>query len=252
MQVIVASQNPTKLAGVTDAFTRVFGGGSSEAFAEISPNPSLPKEGNTGTSPFGKRACPALDAGGIEGDFELVVTGIKVDSGVGEQPMGDEQTMQGALNRAKAVRAAHPKADFWVGVEGGVVWYGDELECMAWVAVIGADGRIGKARSNGFLLPPALAALIASGVKQDLADDQVFGRANSGTTNGTVGYLSHNLITRTHYTADAVILALAPFVHPEHYPALSPPIDREALLHLRGVASATSEEIPSLQMSNTQ
>lgn len=198
MHVVVASKNPTKLAGVTDAFQRVFF------------NASI--------------------------DEALTVTGVRVDSGVGEQPVGDEQTMQGALQRAEAARVAQPEADYWVGVEGGVVWHPApvtgaglspesgtgteqaELECMAWVAVLGADGRVGKARSNGFLLPPAMAALIASGVKQDLADNQVLGRADSGTTNGTVGYLSHNLITRTHYTADTVILALAPFVHPEHYP----------------------------------
>lgn len=188
MHVVVASQNPTKVDAVEEAFRRVFLNASvSEAFK---------------------------------------ITGIKVDTGVAEQPMGDEETKQGALNRAETVRVLHPDADYWVGVEGGVVWHPApvtgtgqrELECMAWVTIIGSDGRIGKARSNGFLLPPAMATLIGSGIKQSEADNQVFGRANSGTTNGTVGYLSHDLITRTHYTADTVILALAPFIHPEHYP----------------------------------
>lgn len=209
MRIVVASKNPTKLAGVREAFERAF-------FEET-----------------------------------IEVTGIAVDSGVGEQPVGDKQTMLGALSRAQTVREREPDADYWVGVEGGVVWYQTELECMAWVAVIGSDGRVGKARSNGFLLPPALAALIRGGVKQSEADDQVFGRQNSGTTNGTVGYLSRDLITRTHYTADAVILALAPFLHPEHYPSQAIPIGRQARDLLGGGAPDSSEVEESLSVEAT-
>ncbi len=207
MHVVVASQNPTKIAGVSEAFGRVFDNTPTTETLEILPNPPLQKEGATGGPLFRK-----------EGSGEILITGVTVESGVGEQPVGDDATKQGALSRAQMARELEPRVDYWVGVEGGVVWYGEELECMAWVTIIGANGRIGQARSNGFLLPPAMAALIAGGMPQNLADNQVFGRENSGTTNGTVGYLSRDLITRTHYTADTVILALAPFLHPEHYP----------------------------------
>ena len=41
-------------------------------------------------------------------------------SGVSAQPVGKEETSQGAFNRAEEARAAFPDADAWVGIENGV------------------------------------------------------------------------------------------------------------------------------------
>ena len=50
---------------------------------------------------------------------DLEVIGISVPSGVPDQPVGEEATIQGALNRAKAALAA-TGAEWGVGLEGGV------------------------------------------------------------------------------------------------------------------------------------
>lgn len=147
----------------------------------------------------------------------VTCTGFEVDSGVGDQPHGEEATLRGALNRTQAVRELEPNADYWVGIEGGVVDSGFEMECIAWVVVIDQTGQVGKARSASFFLPPAMAELIRQGVSQGEADDRVFGRSNSGRTNGTIGQLTKNHIQRSEYYTDAVILALIPFLNPEHY-----------------------------------
>lgn len=47
------------------------------------------------------------------------IVGVKVQSGVNEQPMNDE-TVQGAFNRIAAARAAMPGADVYVSIENGI------------------------------------------------------------------------------------------------------------------------------------
>lgn len=46
---------------------------------------------------------------------------------------------------------------------------------------------------------------------------QVFGKVNSKQGQGTVGQLTNGLIDRTLFYEHAVVLALAPFMHPDVY-----------------------------------
>jgi inosine/xanthosine triphosphatase len=140
----------------------------------------------------------------------FTVEGISVPSGVSDQPMTDEETLQGALNRASNIRAAHPDSDYWIGIEGGCEEKHGELWTFAWVVVL-REGIIGKARTGAFMLPQEVASLVRSGVELGIADDQVFGRSNSKQTNGAVGLLTADLIDRQRYYEHAVILALVPF-----------------------------------------
>ena len=47
------------------------------------------------------------------------VVGVKVSSGIPDQPVGDPQTIQGSINRAKRA-LKESNADFGVGQEGGM------------------------------------------------------------------------------------------------------------------------------------
>jgi inosine/xanthosine triphosphatase len=142
---------------------------------------------------------------------------LSVDSGVGDQPRGDEQTLQGALNRALACREAFPSAAYWVGIEGGVSWFDDELAAFAWVVV--TDGvRTGKARTGTFFLPPQIAHLVAQGYELGEADDIAFGVQNSKQANGAVGLLTGDALDRQGLYEQAVLLALLPFKNLDLYP----------------------------------
>lgn len=150
-------------------------------------------------------------------DEPVETAGVDVPSGVGHQPMTDEETLLGASTRAANARAAMPDADYWVGLEGGVDADGDRLEAFAWIVVLSRDGRSGRSRTATFELPPEVAALVRQGVELGHADDQVFGRSNSKQTNGAVGLLTRDLIDRTAYYEHAVVLALVPFMNPTLY-----------------------------------
>ena len=142
----------------------------------------------------------------------------KAVSGVSEQPMGDEETRTGARNRCADCRTAEPEADFWVGLEGGLLKLGNEYWVMAWICIEGKDGTVGYGKSSSFLLPPEACRLIDQGIEVDDAADMMFDEQNSKQKFGMVGLLTDNRVTRTDQYRDAVVYALIPFVKPALYP----------------------------------
>ncbi|MCH7410778.1 inosine/xanthosine triphosphatase [Belliella sp. DSM 111904] len=148
----------------------------------------------------------------------FLVEGLNVSSEVGDQPIGCEQTYLGAFNRAKNSKLVFPEGDFWVGIEGGVEENeADEMSAFAWVVVIDKEDKVGKAKTASFYLPKVIADLIKGGMELGDADDQVFNRENSKQGNGAVGILTNGAVNRKEYYAQALILALIPFVNKSIY-----------------------------------
>jgi inosine/xanthosine triphosphatase len=139
-----------------------------------------------------------------------------VVSDVRDQPLSSEETLIGARNRAKNARDNH-EGDFWVGIEGGIEDHQDELEAFAWMVIMGTDGTVGKSRTSSFVLPHEVSLLVRSGLELGQADDQVFNQSHSKQKNGAVGLLTNDIIDRSEYYKQAVILALVPFLKPELY-----------------------------------
>ena len=90
---------------------------------------------------------------------ETTVTSVDVPSGVSAQPIGDDEMIAGAINRAKAALQTNGAATFGVGLEGGVVDRVEGLFASAWCAIVHADGRMGLASTGHFQLPPKIAKL---------------------------------------------------------------------------------------------
>jgi inosine/xanthosine triphosphatase len=141
---------------------------------------------------------------------ELNVIAVAVPSDVAHQPMSNEETLRGALNRSAKARAAQPQADFWIGIEGGVQPIEQEMIAFAWI-VVRSQETIGKGRTGTFFLPLAVVELIRQGKELGEADDIVFSRSNSKQDNGAVGLLTGNVIDRAQLYEQAMILALIPF-----------------------------------------
>lgn len=141
--------------------------------------------------------------------------GLSVPSGVSDQPQSNAETLQGAQNRAGNALSAQA-ADYWVGIEGGIEAVKEEMEAFAWVVVKSPD-KTGKARTASFFLPAKVVKLIREGKELGDADDEVFGHRNSKQKNGAVGILTNNVIDRTNYYSEAVILALIVFKNPNFY-----------------------------------
>jgi inosine/xanthosine triphosphatase len=157
--------------------------------------------------------------GGIKQMFPEIIPkhlSISVPSDIRDQPMSDEETLQGAHNRAYNAMQAYPESDLWIGIEGGVQVIQQELTAFAWVVIRSRD-VVGKARSGAFFLPKAVAELVEQGIELGLADDMVFGSKNSKQAGGAVGLLTQNQLNRKQLYEQAVVLALIPFKNEQLY-----------------------------------
>lgn len=145
------------------------------------------------------------------------IEGISANSDVPDQPMSEQETIAGATNRANNASKEISDADFWVGIEGGLEEINGEMAAFAWIIIKSKDNIIGKGRTGSFFLPKEVTKLIKQGYELGVADDMVFKRENSKQVNGAVGILTGDILTRTTYYEQAVILALIPFKNPNLY-----------------------------------
>ena len=143
-----------------------------------------------------------------ETTFDFI--GLPVDTGVNHQPFGEDETLQGAMNRARRVRLENPDAAYWAGIEGGLEKIGEKLYAFAWVVIMN-NITTGKARTATFEIPGPLKDLIDQGYELGHADDKIFRRSNSKHHDGTVGKLTGGIIDRVEYYKHAMVLALIPF-----------------------------------------
>lgn len=147
-------------------------------------------------------------------DATIDVTGVEVDSGVGDQPDSDTNTRKGARARALQACEAAPYANFWVGLEGGVEEFDGQLMAFAWMAIKGREGEISEARSTTLPLPPAVKELVDTGMELGEANDRVFSTVNSKQGGGAYGLLTDGRYTREGIYAQTLIIALTPFANP--------------------------------------
>ena len=143
---------------------------------------------------------------------KVVVEAVEVPSGVPDQPFGDEETIRGALARARAARE-RLDADFGVGLEGGVVEESDgSMRTCAWAAVVSRSGRHGVGGSLAMPLPDSVAQLIRGGMELGHAMDHLTGHSNTKHGAGAVGILTAGLVDRQAAYEVLVAYALSRFL----------------------------------------
>ena len=142
----------------------------------------------------------------------IVVEPVEVPSGVPDQPFGDDETIRGALARARASREKLD-ADFGIGLEGGVVEMADgTMRTCAWAAVVARSGRHGVGGSLAMPLPESVARMIRGGTELGHAMDKLTGHSNTKHGAGAVGILTGGLVDRQAAYEVLVAYALSPFL----------------------------------------
>jgi len=161
---------------------------------------------------------------------EVRVEGVEVSSGVPEQPVGWDEIVRGARNRAHRARES-AACDLAVGIEDGLV----ELP--------GADGTVRHVNvgcaavadllhtsigfSSAFPYPPECTDRAVNGREPigPLFDALWSARRGdgdsipSGRTVGNVGKLTWGVLPRSEYARQAVLCALVAFLNPDLYGA---------------------------------
>ena len=142
------------------------------------------------------------------------VESVSVASTVRDQPFGDNETIRGALARARSAREA-VGGELGIGIEGGVVESDDEMRTCAWAAVVDSSGREGVGGSLAMPLPNGVAKLIRDGLELGAAMDQLTGEHNTKQRQGAVGILTAGLVDRQAAYEVILAYALARFLTPE-------------------------------------
>ena len=82
---------------------------------------------------------------------EFVASGVSAPSDVSDQPASDQETLQGASNRACHAQQQVAQADFWVGIEGGIQDWDAEMAAFAWVVVLDHGQLVGFGKPHDVL-----------------------------------------------------------------------------------------------------
>lgn len=140
-----------------------------------------------------------------QGYEDAVIEGIAVSSKVSDQPISDEETLQGATNRARAVLAAGRRAHanlaapvLGIGLEGGV--FSDtagEMWSTVWVVVVDENDQTYAANGGRVKVPPVVAQRIASGQEMGPIMEQLTGVSDVRKKQGMFGIITQDYVDRT-------------------------------------------------------
>lgn len=140
--------------------------------------------------------------------------GTSVPSGVSAQPMSDLESLKGAVNRARRART-QLKADYGVGLEGGVQAIGSHWFDCGWIVVINRQNIQGLGSTARIITPPKMVARLRRGQELGEVVDYFFKTKNAKQGDGHFGLMTNGRLTRTQGYRDGVIMALSRFLHPE-------------------------------------
>lgn len=151
--------------------------------------------------------------------FDTEVVGVEVHSGVADQPFSNEDTMRGAVNRARQVldTPEGERFDYGIGLEGGVVETSYGLFVCNWGAVADRTGIVGIGGGHQVQLPHAIAEPLHKGEELGDVIDKWAGGHDIKKKEGTIGILTGNHITRVTMFRDVVICAFSRFLNPQFY-----------------------------------
>ncbi|MFD2630481.1 DUF84 family protein [Oceanobacillus kapialis] len=131
------------------------------------------------------------------------VTPLDVPSNVAPQPMSDEETRQGAINRAmQCVNSEGAHLGF--GLEGGVMEVEGALFLCNWGALVTKDEKIYTASGARVALPEEFTKELQAGVELGILMDTYVKRKGISKKEGAIGIFTNDLVSRqamfTHVT----------------------------------------------------
>jgi len=118
-----------------------------------------------------------------------------VPSGVSAQPFSDDETIEGAINRAKNC-LIESDADVAIGLEGGVHEGRYGLMLCNWGALVKRDGSPIIAGGARLLLPENIARELRQGRELGVVIDEYCQKENIRDYEGTFGIFTNGKITR--------------------------------------------------------
>jgi inosine/xanthosine triphosphatase len=148
---------------------------------------------------------------------EIDISSKDVDSEVPDQPFGLDETIKGAVNRAK--NSYSVDMDLSVGIESGLMETPNTITGyidLQWCAIFDGE-KVTLGVSSGFEYPPEVVKEVLSGVEVGDVMDKITGVDNLGTKKGAVSHLSRDMLDRTENTEQCVLTAMIPRMNEDVY-----------------------------------
>ncbi|MCE9677736.1 inosine/xanthosine triphosphatase [Shewanella sp. AS1] len=151
-------------------------------------------------------------------DAKVDCQGVAAPSGVADQPMTDEETRLGAINRARYCQQRgeldpNLTADLYIAMEGGVDRFKHGPATFAYMAIIHAD-KLAIGRSAQLPLPESVYRALEHGEELGNVMDALFNTVNIKQKGGAIGLFTNNQTNRESVYTQALILAMSPLLHP--------------------------------------
>ncbi|WP_106496865.1 DUF84 family protein [Lentibacillus sp. Marseille-P4043] len=125
---------------------------------------------------------------------DSIVT-ISASSSVSAQPFSDEETKEGAINRAMECVKKNPDA-IGIGLEGGVMYVDDQLYLCNWGALVDQEKNIYTASGARIPLPEEINAQLTKGHELGDVMDGFAMKQEVRKNEGAIGIFTNELITR--------------------------------------------------------
>jgi len=145
---------------------------------------------------------------------QATVIGQDLPSDVSSQPFGDEETLQGAINRAKHAQNLSDGA-YGIGLEGGVLVVLDELYLCNWGALVTPKGDIYKASGARILLPATFLPALEAGIELSELMNDYTKRNDIRHHEGAIGIFTNNLLLRDEMFSQVVQLLKGQWMYRE-------------------------------------
>ena len=135
---------------------------------------------------------------------------VEVPSLVSDQPMTQEETRQGAINRAKHLMGA-TDALFGIGLEGGVQQIDGLMYICNWGALVTPNGDVFTATGAGVPLPMEIAEQLLAGGELGPVMDVYTNKKGIRHDEGAVGIFSNGLVNRSAMFEHIMLLLIGQF-----------------------------------------
>lgn len=150
---------------------------------------------------------------------------IDVSSNVSEQPFSNEETRQGAINRAQAA-LQQTDAQIGFGLEGGVYELADTMYCCNWGALATREGNVYACAGATFTLPSQIAERLRNGEELGPVMDDFTKTTNIRHHAGAIGIFTNGHIDRKEMFEHIVLMLIGQYEY-EQQATLSKQIDNK-------------------------
>ncbi|MBA2173293.1 DUF84 family protein [Halobacillus locisalis] len=136
---------------------------------------------------------------------EAEVTGVEVESKVAAQPFSDEETLEGAINRAREC-ASMKKESLGIGLEGGVMEIEDDLYLCNWGALVDHKENVYTASGARIPLPEEIKKQLEKGKELGEVMDDYANKLEVSKNEGAIGVFTNHVIQRQEMFSHVVRL----------------------------------------------